>query len=115
MMRLYKKIGQHFLREASIAKKEVEYANLSNKDIVLEIGPGNGILTKLLANKAKKVIAIEIDSRLVKELKDVLPENVMLIHGDALKIDFRDLPRFNKVVSNLPFNISSTSLHPIVI
>lgn len=102
-----KKIGQNFLVDNHVAKKEIEYASLDRNDIVLEIGPGKGILTKLLAKKVKKVIAIEIDSRLVKELRPTLPDNVNLINADALKIDFKTIPKFNKIVSNLPFQISS--------
>lgn len=102
-----KKIGQNFLIDNQIAEREVEYANPKKKDVILEIGPGKGILTKILAKKVKKVIAIEIDSQLIENLKSILPENVILICGDALKIDFSTLPIFNKIVSNLPFQISS--------
>jgi len=99
--------GQHFLNDVSVASREVAYAHLTSDDIVLEIGPGKGIITWLLAQKAHKVIAIEIDQRLVEALKTNLPENVTLIHGDALEIDFHTLPKFTKIVSNLPFEISS--------
>jgi 16S rRNA (adenine1518-N6/adenine1519-N6)-dimethyltransferase len=99
--------GQHFLNDITIASREVTYAQLTSDDIVLEIGPGKGIITRLLAQKAHKVIAIEIDKRLVEALKPSLPKNVTLIHGDALEIDFNSLPRFTKIVSNLPFEISS--------
>jgi len=102
-----KKLGQNFLIDENVATREVSYANISKNDIVLEIGPGKGILTKLLAEKAKEVIAIEIDLNLIDELKRKLPSNVKLIHNNALKIDFFTLPKFNKIVSNLPFQISS--------
>ena len=101
------KLGQNFLIDKQIALKEIESANLKKNDIVLEIGPGNGILTQLLAEKVKKVIAIEIDKNLVRKLKDILPQNVLLINNDVLNVDFKKLPRFNKIVSNLPFQISS--------
>jgi 16S rRNA (adenine1518-N6/adenine1519-N6)-dimethyltransferase len=101
------RFGQHFLIDMSVASREVGYAKLTNDDIVLEIGPGLGVITRLLAQKAKQVIAIEIDQRLVDKLKTALPENVTLISGDALSIDFQTLPRFTKIVSNLPFKISS--------
>ncbi|UCH71899.1 MAG: ribosomal RNA small subunit methyltransferase A, partial [Thermoplasmatales archaeon] len=104
---MIKKLGQNFLIDEKTAEREVEYAQIKKDDIVLEIGPGKGILTKLLARKAKEVIAIEIEERFIKKLKDVLPHNVELIQGDALKIDFEKLPKFNKIVSNLPFQISS--------
>lgn len=99
--------GQHFLIDSSVAAREVAYAGLTTQDVVLEIGPGKGIITYLLAQQAKQVIAIEIDRRLVQQLTSTLPENVMLICDDALAVDFRTLPRFTKIVSNLPFEISS--------
>jgi 16S rRNA (adenine1518-N6/adenine1519-N6)-dimethyltransferase len=73
---------------------------------VLEIGAGIGNLTERLARKAKKVIAIELDPALVNVLHDRFDktENIEIIQGDALKIDF---PEFDKVVSNLPYSISS--------
>lgn len=101
------RFGQHFLIDLSVARREVGYAMLTNDDVVLEIGPGQGVITRLLAQKAKQVIAIEIDQRLVDKLKTTLPENVTLISGDALSVDFQTLPRFTKIVSNLPFEISS--------
>ena len=101
------KLGQNFLIDKRVAEREVEYAGIQNNDVVLEIGPGQGILTRLLAEKAKRVIAIEIDKNLIGNLRLSIPENVELIHDDALKIDFEALPKFNKIVSNLPFQISS--------
>jgi len=55
------KLGQNFLTDKRVAEREVDYANITHDDVVLEIGPGHGILTKLLAEKAKKVVAIELD------------------------------------------------------
>lgn len=101
------RFGQHFLIDSNVAEREVGYAELTNNDVILEIGPGKGVLTQLLAQKAKRVIAIEIDSRLAEQLQPTLPENVTLISGDALVVDFQTLPRFTKIVSNLPFEISS--------
>ena len=101
------RFGQHFLIDSSIANREVQYAQLKKDDVVLEIGPGTGIITQLLARKAQQVIAIEIDKRLVEKLKTTLPKNVTLISGDVLSVDFHLLPRFSKIVSNLPFQISS--------
>jgi 16S rRNA (adenine1518-N6/adenine1519-N6)-dimethyltransferase len=101
------KLGQNFLINHEVAEREINYACLSKDDIILEIGPGEGILTKKLAEKVKQVIAIEIDYKLVKKLNENLPNNVKLIHADALKVDFNSLPAFNKIVANLPFQISS--------
>ncbi len=102
-----KKLGQNFLVDKNIAELEVKKANIKSDDIVLEIGPGLGILTKILAEKARRVIAIEIDKKLIEKLEKILPENVCLINEDAVNIDFKTLPKFNKIVSNLPFQISS--------
>ena len=101
------KTGQNFLVDKRVAIREIQYAGIDENDVVLEIGPGMGILTTLLAEKAKKVIAVEIDGELVDKLKKFLPENVLLVHEDAVKVDFEVLPSFNKIVSNLPFHISS--------
>lgn len=101
------RFGQHFLNDQAIAKREIAYAGITKNDIVLEIGPGKGIITRLLAAHAKEVIAIEIDPRLARELQETLPKNVTLLCKDALTVDFTSLPRFSKIVSNLPFEISS--------
>ena len=100
-----KSLGQNFLVDKNVAEREVEFAGVTKNDVVLEIGPGTGILTKLLAERAKKVIAIEIDKNLANTLNP--PDNVQLICDDALNVDFDSLPKFNKIVSNLPFQISS--------
>jgi len=102
-----KKLGQNFLIDTKVAEREVFYSKISTDDVVLEIGPGKGILTKLLAEKARKVISIEIDEKLITYLSKILPNNVKLIHGDALNIDYDKLPKFTKIVANLPFQISS--------
>jgi 16S rRNA (adenine1518-N6/adenine1519-N6)-dimethyltransferase len=101
------RLGQHFLIDSSVAQREITYASITKKDVVLEIGPGKGIITRLLAEKAKQVIAIEIDPRLATPLTTMLPKNVTVICADALSVDFHSLPRFTKIVSNLPFEISS--------
>jgi 16S rRNA (adenine1518-N6/adenine1519-N6)-dimethyltransferase len=102
-----KKFGQHFLLNEDIARREIEYCNISKNDIVLEVGPGKGILTKILLLNAKKVIAVEIDKKLYENLKKTIKnKNIILINIDILKIDLNNIPKFNKIVSNLPFKIS---------
>lgn len=101
------RFGQHFLVDHSIAVREVGYAHLTKDDVVLEIGPGEGIITRLLAEQARQVIAIEIDQRLIERLHDNVPGNVTIIPSDILDVDFQSLPPFTKIVSNLPFEISS--------
>jgi len=102
-----KHLGQHFLINPYVAKREIEYAMIEPDDIVLEVGPGKGFLTRLLAEKAKQVYAIELDEHLITYLDKVLPDNVRVIHADAVTFDFSKIERFTKVVSNLPFQISS--------
>lgn len=101
------KLGQNFLIDKNIAEKEIEHADVNSDDVVLEIGPGKGVLTKMLSERAKKVFAIEIDEKLVKKLVGFLPDNVEIFNKDVMKVDFSRFPVFNKVVSNLPFQISS--------
>ncbi|WP_292372446.1 16S rRNA (adenine(1518)-N(6)/adenine(1519)-N(6))-dimethyltransferase RsmA [Methanosarcina sp. UBA411] len=97
---------QHFLVDADYLNRIVTSADLGPEDVVLEIGAGVGNLTEKLARKAKKVIAIELDPNLVRVLHDRFDkvENIEIIAGDALKVEF---PEFDKVVSNLPYSISS--------
>ncbi len=99
-----KKLGQHYLIDKAVANRQVQYANISNNDTVLEIGPGLGVLTRILAERAKKVIAIEMDEVTAAYLERELPI-ADIICADALEVG---LPAFDKVVSNLPFNISSS-------
>lgn len=88
-----------------MAQRIVDHGALRGDEVVLEVGPGRGVLTRLLAARAAKVVAIEKDPRMVDHLEDAgLPDNVKLVLGDALKVDW---PRFDKIVSNLPYGISS--------
>jgi 16S rRNA (adenine1518-N6/adenine1519-N6)-dimethyltransferase len=100
-MKWYKK-DQHFLIDKQVLERIIEYGQLYRSDTVLEIGAGYGNLTAKLAKKAGKVIAIEVDPELAPSIKKV--ENVEVIIGDALIEKF---PHFNKVISNLPYSISS--------
>ncbi|MHA1905992.1 MAG: 16S rRNA (adenine(1518)-N(6)/adenine(1519)-N(6))-dimethyltransferase RsmA [Candidatus Thorarchaeota archaeon] len=101
-----KERGQSFLKSKNIAKQIVTTADISEREHVLEIGGGLGILTSLLVEVAEQVTVIELEPGLVNALQDILgeKENVKIIHGDALKVD---LPKVDKVVSNLPYSISS--------
>jgi len=101
-------LGQNFLYDPSILKRIINVAELNREDIVAEIGPGYGILTKMLAETVKSVIAIELDEELYRILKTGLAEykNVELIHGDALKYPYENLPEF-KVVANIPYYITT--------
>lgn len=107
-IRLDKRKGQNYLVDSNILAKIIEYSEISPDDVILEIGAGIGTLTIPLSKKAKKVIAIEQDQKIAAILEkrlDILDiSNVDVLAADATKIDF---PEFNKVVSNLPYKISS--------
>ena len=107
-IRLNKNLGQNYLIDNNKRNQIINFGDISKDDIILEIGAGIGTLTIELAKKAKKVIAIEQDSNICEilnqRLKDEKIDNVELINDDALKIEF---PKFNKIVSNLPYQISS--------
>lgn len=107
-IRLNRKKGQNYLVNRNIVLKILDNAKLSWDDTVLEIGPGLGTLTIPMAAEARKIIAVEQDQRIATVLKKRLNKygisNVEVLVADATKIDF---PEFNKVVSNLPYQISS--------
>jgi len=111
-----KRWGQHFLVDRNILNKVIRTAQLDQSDIVLEIGPGLGEMTLALARHVKKVIAVEIDPKLVKILKEKTSNfsNIMIVEGDILKIDFEQLyDQANqplKGVANLPYQISTPLL-----
>ena len=110
-----KKFGQNFLVDSEAINSIVASANLTKKDMVIEIGPGLGTLTSMLIEKAGKVIAIELDDRMIKILGDrfLLYDNFELINEDVLKVDLSSLIEKNsefeniKVVANLPYYITT--------
>ena len=97
------KLGQHFLMDRDATMRIANYADIGPQDNVLEIGPGPGNLTEALASRAGHVYAVEIDPHLAELLSGRF-SNVQVINGDALKVE---LPHYNKIVSNLPYQISS--------
>ena len=105
---LNKNLGQNYLIDKNKRDQIINFGNLNKNDTVLEIGTGIGTLTIEIARKAKKVIAIEQDANiykiLTKRLEDEQIDNVEPINDDALSVDF---PKFNKIISNLPYQISS--------
>jgi 16S rRNA (adenine1518-N6/adenine1519-N6)-dimethyltransferase len=103
-----KHLGQNFLFDPVILTRIMDAAGLARDDTVVEIGPGPGRLTRLLADNVKKVIAIELDQDLYGRLRaDLIGyRNVELVHGDALKFRYEGIGRF-KVVSNIPYYITT--------
>ena len=107
-IKLNKNLGQNYLIDKNKRDQISNFGNINKEDVILEIGTGIGTLTIELAKKAKKVIAIEQDENickiLAKRLKDEKIDNVELLNEDALNVEF---PKFNKIISNLPYQISS--------
>ncbi|MDO5809465.1 MAG: 16S rRNA (adenine(1518)-N(6)/adenine(1519)-N(6))-dimethyltransferase RsmA [Methanobrevibacter sp.] len=105
---LNRNLGQNYLIDKNKRDQIIGFGEITKDDVVLEIGTGIGTLTIELAKKARKVIAIEQDTRiceiLARRLEEEKIDNVDLINDDALKVDF---PHFNKIISNLPYQISS--------
>lgn len=109
-----KSLGQNFLKSGAILDKIVSAGRVTENDIVLEIGPGEGALTQKLLEKAKKVIAVEKDDRLISILKDKFSKNLEngsfeLIHGDILEQNLQDLPIKTcqyKLIANIPYYIT---------
>lgn len=102
----WRRMGQHFLVSPEVLKFLILNANPKSDEIILEIGGGIGTLSLFLAQKAKKLIIIEKDQRLIDVLSILLRDfnNVLILSGDACKVDW---PSFDKLVSNLPYQISS--------
>ncbi len=115
-----KKWGQHFLVDQNIVNKVIRTAQVEKEDVVLEVGPGLGEMTIALARQAKKVIAVEIDPKLVEILKKKVAgySNVEVVREDILKVDFnpfRDQEGHPiKVVANLPYQISTPLLFRLI-
>ncbi len=111
--RARKRFGQHFLNNGRIADRIVDSADLSPDDTVIEIGPGTGMLTMKLLERAGSVIAVEIDRDLASALRNKLggEPRFQLIEQDILTVDLSSLPgvegRRVKVVANIPYNITS--------
>ncbi|MDD7390814.1 MAG: 16S rRNA (adenine(1518)-N(6)/adenine(1519)-N(6))-dimethyltransferase RsmA [Lachnospiraceae bacterium] len=110
-----KKFGQNFLIDTRVLEKIMDAAEAGPEDCILEIGPGIGTMTQMLAERARKVIAVEIDNNLIPILQDTLQayDNVKIIHNDILKLDLKQLVQEEndgrpiKVVANLPYYITT--------
>lgn len=110
--RFSKSLGQNFLIDDSVLNDIVEGAEVSEEDLVIEIGPGVGTLTRELIKKAKRVVAIELDSNLIPILTEELgdEEKFSLIHNDALKVNFDEImagEKSVKLVANLPYYVTT--------
>ena len=117
-IRANKALGQNFLINQNVVDKIVESSHITKEDLVIEIGPGLGTLTKELLEKAGKVICIELDKKMIKILTDrfSLYKNFELIHGDVLKVRLNKMIKEEKekngfksakIVANLPYYITT--------
>lgn len=113
-----KSLGQNFLINDEVIEQTIDKANVTQKDLIIEIGPGLGTLTNILLQKAKKVIAIELDDRMIKILEErfKLYSNFEIIHQDVLKVDLKTIIEKEKsengiekvkIVANLPYYITT--------
>ncbi len=109
-LRLNKNLGQHFLIDEEVLQRVVGAAEVQPDDTILEIGAGIGVLTKELLAKAKHVISIELDEKLIPLLQEYTdnPDNLTIIHGNALETNFPN--EEYKIVANIPYHITSPLL-----
>jgi 16S rRNA (adenine1518-N6/adenine1519-N6)-dimethyltransferase len=114
MVKPIKRFGQNFLQDNNIVRKIADIINPEPEDKIIEIGPGLGALTRLLAESGAEVIAIEIDKKLIESLNVNFPQ-VKIINQDFLKID---LTEFNsndlRIVGNIPYNITSPIIFKLI-
>ena len=123
-LRALRQLGQNYLVDASIALRLVDLAGVEPGDSVIEIGTGLGKLTEALASRAGHVVSIEVDAGLVRALSSpgALPDNVELLHANALKVDLREIveragsrgPAPVRVVANLPYSITGPLLRRLL-
>lgn len=118
-LRPKKSLGQHFLVDVNVLQSILEASDLSAQDIVVEIGPGLGVLTKEIAQRAEQVVAVEADGKLASALREILApfSNASVVHADILQTDPAILlrgeggpPPAYKVIADLPYYITSAVL-----
>lgn len=114
------KLGQHFLSDTRYCTRIADVLGLRADELVIEVGPGHGAMTGLLADRARTVAAIEIDPKLVEELRQKFHDvrNVEIIHSDVLLTDLSEICRRHKfhrcyVFGNLPYYITSPIIHHV--
>lgn len=109
------RLGQNFLLDPSIAERIVEASGVDSDDKVIEIGPGHGIMTRFIAERAKELIAIELDKRLFSNLQKafVAYSNITLINKDVMEYDFGQHEPF-KVIANIPYYITTPIIFKLI-
>ncbi|MBH44812.1 MAG: 16S rRNA (adenine(1518)-N(6)/adenine(1519)-N(6))-dimethyltransferase [Gammaproteobacteria bacterium] len=116
MIQLKKRLGQHFLHDKNIINKILKHVKPEKNQHFLEIGPGNGILSKPLYNKIKSLILIEKDKKLIPILDQVFynQKNINIYNKDILKYNFENISKKIRIIGNLPYNISTEILFKIL-
>ena len=102
-----KNLGQHFLVDVESLEAIIDAADPQSTDTVLEIGPGLGVMTRPLTQRAGKVVAVETDAILAELLKRDAPDNLEVVEKDILKFDSQTLPAGYKVIANIPYYLTS--------
>ena len=109
-----KSLGQNFLRDDNVARKIVDNLHLRREESILEIGPGQGSLTKYLREGCSTVVAVEVDERAVAFLNDTFGESIELVHADVRTISLAEAARRKRrrlrVIGNIPYNLTSDIL-----
>lgn len=114
-----KSLGQNFLIDNNIKRKIVDSASIDSESLILEVGPGNGAITKLLVEKDVPVIAFEIDTRLKSELDKIKSDNLKVIYGDFLNVNLDDVLKNYKysnihLIANLPYYITTPIINKVI-
>ena len=118
-LRPKKSLGQNFLRDENISRKIVAAVAARPTDVVLEVGPGEGALTKYLAQRVHKLIVVDIDARVTKRMHEMYPgEEVEILNKDFLTIDLADIAQRHqrrlRIVGNILYNITSPILFRVL-
>jgi 16S rRNA (adenine1518-N6/adenine1519-N6)-dimethyltransferase len=110
-----KKFGQNYLIDKNIVNKMIRALNLSTTDSVLEIGPGKGFITNELLNHVDSLIGVEIDTRVIAQLKKQFPK-LQVINDDFIKLNLNDLHLNSplKIIGNIPFNLTGNILFKLI-
>ena len=109
-----KRLGQNFLTDKHIQQKIVQACGLKSEEVVLEIGPGQGVLTRLIAPQVKRLICVETDRDLIEPLRLSLPSSVEIVHADFLQWGMGSLPNGIKVIGNIPYYISTPIIEKLI-
>ena len=109
-----KSLGQNFLRDENVARNIVDSLHLRKDDLVVEIGPGQGALTKYLVGRCSSLVAVEVDERAVDLLHESFGESVTVVHADVRTVSLRPFTEPGgkrlRIVGNIPYNITSEIL-----